>query len=560
MDPGATNLLDPESRRREWLRTTPWYRRALARVGLQGKLTICFMFLLAITIAGSCWLFVTRSRAALSGIMGEQTVQLSSTLALAARGSFAPGQVDQLNSMAQDLLKSRNMLFIVFADSDGRIISMVSRDPDFHAEQASKLIDLSKPRDLMQVRSGELPVIGEYLQVTAPVLAARQPDGHPGDTGLLGYVTVGVSPAREQAQLERVSYLVVVVGAVVLLLSLPIVTGLVYRIFHPIRELVRATEKIAAGDYDTYVAVHRPDAIGTLARSFNDMTVRVRQQQEQLEEANHGLEEKVSQRTAELESANTRLSSEIKEKEDFLRAVSHDLNAPLRNISGMATMLLMKHKAKFDDDIIHRLERIQQNVQVETDLIGELLELSRIKTRRLKMEAVEIHALVNDLAGMFENDLRSRGIALSIDGRLPVLWCEKLRLRQIFQNLIDNAIKYMGDGATKEIHVSCGPAEQGVQFTIRDTGLGMDPEDQSRLFTIFRRGKSSATQNVAGKGIGLATVKSIIETHEGRIWVESEVGKGTAFHFTIGRKFVPELGGGRAAVEQEASEAESQAA
>src|SRR5205085_4930750 len=131
----------------------------------------------------------------------------------------------------------------------------------------------------------------------------------------------------------------------------------------------------------------------------------------------------------------------------FLRAVSHDLNAPLRNISGMATMLLMKNREKFDEDIIHRLERIQKNVQVETDLISELLELSRIKTRRQKMETVDLRHMVEELGGMFENDLKSKQIQLIVDTPLPSLSCERARLRQVFQNLIDNAIKYMGDGS-----------------------------------------------------------------------------------------------------------------
>src|ERR1044072_5065058 len=141
-----------------------------------------------------------------------------------------------------------------------------------------------------------------------------------------------------------------------------------------------------------------------LGGSFNEMVRKIREHQNQLRvanerlaEANKGLEEKVKQRTRELEHTNTRLSSEIAEKEDFLRAVSHDLNAPLRNISGMAAMLLIKYRERFDEDIIHRLERIRKNVELETDLIAELLELSRIKTRRQQMESVNIGALVDDV-------------------------------------------------------------------------------------------------------------------------------------------------------------------
>jgi len=253
--------------------------------------------------------------------------------------------------------------------------------------------------------------------------------------------------------------------------------------------------------------------------------------------------------------ANKRLSSEIAEKEDFLRAVSHDLNAPLRNISGMATMLLMKSRDKFDAEIIHRLERIQKNVEAETDLIAELLELSRIKTRRQKMEPVDVNQLISDIGDVLENDLRSKGIDLVVDNKLPVVQCEKARLRQVFQNLIDNAIKYMGDKPGKAIHVGCNVRVTETEFYVRDTGIGIDPEDISKVFFVFRRGKNTAACNVPGKGVGLASVKSIIETYNGTIWVESELGTGSMFRFTINGKFV---GGAAAATSPAALAREAQ--
>jgi len=205
----------------------------------------------------------------------------------------------------------------------------------------------------------------------------------------------------------------------------------------------------------------------------------------------------------------------------------------------MATMLLMKNREKFDEDVIHRLERIQKNVQVETDLIAELLELSRIKTRRQKMEPVDVGAMVHELAGMFENDLRTKNIALVVDQLLPVLECERARIRQVFQNLIDNAIKYMGEGANRRIHVGCKVGKAEAEFYVSDTGIGIDPEDIDKVFFVFRRGKNCGA-NTTGKGVGLASVKSIIETYNGRIWVESQLGTGTTFRFTINGKYVPQ--------------------
>jgi two-component system sensor histidine kinase/response regulator len=256
-------------------------------------------------------------------------------------------------------------------------------------------------------------------------------------------------------------------------------------------------------------------------------------------EANRDLELKIEHRTQQLETANARLGSEIAEKEDFLRAISHDLNAPLRNIAGMATMLLTKHKDAFEDDVVHRLERIKKNVDVETDLIAELLELSRIKTRRQKMELVNLEALIWEMRGLFENDLKSRAIDLIIDTSLPALNAERARIRQVFQNLIDNAIKYMGDGERREIHVGCMIRLTEAEFYVRDTGMGIEPDDVEKVFFVFRRGKNSAAKNIPGKGVGLASVKSIIETYNGVIWVESKLGEGTTFRFTINGKNLP---------------------
>jgi signal transduction histidine kinase len=457
---------------------------------------------------------------------------------------------------------------VAFLDRNGQPISLSSRDPDFTWDK----LPFVKHRTmaLMQVYQEESPVLGRFAAVTAPVLnvVTSQPGSTPSavtpgapeaGTKLLGYVSVGISQAAEEAQIRRINYWAALLGIAVALISLPFSYALVHRIFLPIRQLVGATKRIAGGDLETSVAVHRPDLIGELARCFNEMVLKVKEQRQKLNdanqslaeanvklaEANEGLEQKVLERTAQLEVANKRLSSEIAEKDDFIRAVSHDLNAPLRNIDGMATMLLMKHKGKLDEDIIHRLERIQKNVQMETDLIGELLELSRIKTRRQKMEMVSLNELVRDLAGIFENDLRSKGISLVIDNDLPAMDCERSRLRQVFQNLIDNAIKYMGEGPVREIHVGCRLKIGEVEFYVRDTGIGIEQEDLGKVFVVFRRGKNTASQNVAGKGVGLASVKTIIETYNGTIGVESEVGKGSTFRFTINGRYVSSGESGR---------------
>jgi signal transduction histidine kinase len=531
MEADRPKTTDYHTRMRDWERKAPWFRRISARTGLQGKLILSFMFLLLVTLGASSLQFVNENRQVTAQVLREKATTLAHAVAVGGEVAIEQSDCGVLAEMGRKVLGNGDILGVVFYSANGEVLSSTWRDGD-PGDFRTRLI--GNPR-LHADRLCDVPLyidpkLGPYLQATVPV---RKMPGH-----FVGFATVALSQTTNASRIGQTQGIVMLIGAASALVSLPLVYMLVHRIFHPIRALVDATNRIAAGEWEAEVAVHRPDVIGTLARSFNEMVKTVRSQQQALESANRDLEEKVRQRTAQVEAANRRLRNEIAEKEDFLRAVSHDLNAPLRNIAGMATMLLMKHRERFDEDIIHRLERIQKNVEVETDLIGELLELSRIKTRRQKTEPVDLKPLLVEIGGLLEEDLRSRQISLIFDTPLPVVNAEPARMRQLFQNLIDNAIKYMGDGPTREIHVGCTIRRAEAEFYVRDTGIGIEPEDIDKVFFIFRRGKNATVQAVAGKGIGLASVKSIVETYEGTIWVQSEVGKGTTFRFTVNGKHV----------------------
>ncbi len=544
-------------------------------LGLQGRLTIAFGCLLTIALSSACWLFGTRSGGQLDGMLGEQARLVAYTLSLAAEPYLATGHHKPLATIGHDLLNTRNILYVAFLDDNGKPVELANRYVDFGWANVAKVNPAATA--LYLVHPVPHPTFGEHVDVYAPVYL-HPPRGATGKAAIarrLGTVVVGVSLDRERAELEWVTWVVACIGGVTVLMSLPVAFILVYGMFKPIRQLVDATRKMAAGRNDFNLDTDRSDQIGELSRSFTDMAGRVRRQREalhasnvqlgeangrlnnanaalanlnealnvanaKLSDANRDLEKKVAERTGQLEAANRRLSGEISEKEDFLRAVSHDLNAPLRNIAGMASMLVTKHKDKFDADILHRLDRIQKNVQVETDLIGELLELSRIKTRRGEAERVDVAALVGDIGGVFEQDLQSKGISLVVDGPMPQLTAERARVRQVFQNLIDNAIKYMGErpGQAKEIHVGCVPGEAETAFYVRDTGVGIEADDLDKVFHVFRRGRNAAASNVPGKGVGLASVKAIVETFNGSIWVESVAGEGSTFRFTVNGQFV----------------------
>ncbi len=518
----------------------PLLRRLSQRMGLQAKLVLVFVFLIGLTLGSFLLLTLRETRDRMIGDLYGQARLVSLTLSALGSDALAYGSTDQLAPVADELVRSSaNVIEVVFYNLEGTPVASKSR--------GLSEIKAFDPR--ITTKLGQVQVLtdsgNEHLCLVSPIFAN---EGH----RIVGYIRVGISLEQFAYQTRAIAYAAVKVGGALLILSIAMVWLLVKRIFLPIRILVQAARRIAGGDLDTRVETDRPDVIGDLSRAFNEISRTVKQQQQalrtanhQLGEANRDLESKVDQRTVQFETANKRLTVEIAEKEDFLRAVSHDLNAPLRNISGMVTMLLMKKKNALDEDTIHRLDRIKKNVEIETDLINELLELSRIKTRRQAMEKVNIEEMIWDLRGMFENDLKTRQINLIVDTALPNLHAERARVRQIFQNLIDNAIKYMNDDSAREIHIGCQIRLSEAEFYVRDTGLGMDADDASKVFFVFRRGKNNAAQNVSGKGVGLASVKSIVETYSGKIWVESEPAKGSTFRFTINGQYVPATGGGQ---------------
>lgn len=513
----------------------PSARQRMAwRLGIQGKLVLSFSILIGMALSISCWIFFHESRKEVARHSEQRVVQVAHLLGMTAAEKLKTGSVPELDLVARELMKHLDVSAVAFYDVDGKALSVACRDPVIQLANPGFLaLPESPTQSLMRVVDLHTPTLGDFAMVTVPVIGRESADAdYEAADRLLGYITVCLSENGEWAHLQKVQAVQILIGLLTLMCIVLLMYLLVQRIFQPIRQLVAATNRIADGDLTARVAIHRTDVIGRLARSFNRMAIKVKTQQENLEQT-------VQDRTAQLEETNARLKSEIAEKEDFLRAVSHDLNAPLRNIAGMAEMLLHKHSHEFDGEVIHRLNRIQKNAEVERDLINELLELSRIKTVRQHREMVDIEAMIHDLAGLFENDLKNRGISLEIEDRLPVIHGEKSRLRQVFQNLIDNAIKYMDDGSTREIRIGASIGLQAAEFYVRDTGQGIDAEDLGRVFHIFRRGKNAHSKQVGGKGVGLANVKSIIETYQGRIWVESTPGQGSVFRFTIAGQYVP---------------------
>lgn len=544
LPPGTT--IDP---------TPSWREMAAAKrnrrlLGVQGRLMLSFCAVLFAAMGMSAYIVLRDIGVHAFGRLSENTRTLTQSLANGAEGAVARRDTVSLDRTAGALLRADVTRLIAFRDLDGSVIATKSlrRNDEPASSEPALVPPLPSDDKLGRSLPRDDAVFGSVVDVTEPVFATNPLD--PQASELVGYVTVVATTSGVDAGVAQSTQMLALAGVITALMALPISGLLVRSIFKPARELTAAAKHIMSGDLDVQLMVTSRDAFGELAATFNELVrwerrhrADIARAQQLLEDANAELSMKVEARTLQLEASNQRLAGEIAEKEDFIRAVSHDLNAPLRNIGGMVAMLLMKHKDTLAPEILQRLERVKKNVDVGSDLINELLELSRIKTRRQTMELVETERMVWELRGMFENDLRTKHIDLVVDTVLPNLFAEKARMRQVFQNLIDNAIKYMGERPLREIHVGCKLTQAEAEFYVRDTGTGIPAEDIDKVFFVFRRGRSETTQKTAGKGVGLASVKSIVENYHGKIWVTSQVNEGTTFHFTINGRYVPTVSG-----------------
>ncbi len=238
----------------------------------------------------------------------------------------------------------------------------------------------------------------------------------------------------------------------------------------------------------------------------------------------------LEQRADEIENKNRELQSQNDELERFNYTVSHDLKAPLVTIKGFLG-LLQKDIADENSDAMSRdVAQIGGAADKMAQLLNELLELSRIGRQMNAPEWLDLDSLVREAVDRVEIQIEENGIELVIGTDMPAVHGDPGRLLEVFQNLIDNAIKFMGEQPSPRIEIGAAPEAGQVHCFVCDNGLGIAPEYHDRVFDLFDR----LDAKVEGTGIGLALVKRIIEVHDGRIWVESTgEGNGSCFHFTL---------------------------
>ncbi|MEO6723548.1 MAG: ATP-binding protein [Ferruginibacter sp.] len=306
---------------------------------------------------------------------------------------------------------------------------------------------------------------------------------------------------------------IILIGGALIAIGILITWIMSRNLIRPLKQLTAAADRIASGEYSHTVEITRMDEIGKLVNAFNIMAEKVRTNQ-------LDLENKVAERTAQLETAN-------KEMESFSYSVSHDLRAPLRGIIGFTSILEEKYINGLDAEAKRLSSIIKNNTLKMGNLIDDLLAFSKLGRSDLVKTHINTKELVKDVIKGLD---AGKNIVWEI-GPLPDMKGDPNTIRQVWINLISNAIKYSRNNEQPKIDIGTTHQNGQVSFFVKDNGVGFDQKYAGKLFKVFQR--LHASNEFEGTGIGLAIVEKVISKHGGNVWVEAEKNNGAKFFFEI---------------------------
>ncbi len=311
----------------------------------------------------------------------------------------------------------------------------------------------------------------------------------------------------------------VVFGLGIMLIILILGSIISRTLTNSLESLRNSALRISDGDLTHRVEVSGTAEVSALAEAFNLMLT------------------SLSERTLQLEASEAQqdhlinmLMKSNSELDDFAHVAAHDLKEPLRAIHNHASFLLEDYEDKLDKDGVNKLNRLMSLSKRMEKLVSDLLYFSRLGKQQLALTETDLNTVLNDLIDSLYDNLEEKNAEIFVPDPLPVINCDATRVGELLRNLITNAIKY-NENYEKLIEIGC-IEKDGKVFYVKDNGIGIEIEHQEDIFKIFKRLHSEKKYGT-GTGVGLTFVKKIVETHGGRIWVESDGKNGTTFFFTL---------------------------
>lgn len=495
-------------------------------VSIRTKLGIIIMLLI-----GGISLFVfVYFPARLKQQAGRAITTKARSIASMTAFSISPALLFEDSESMEDALEgakqNKDLVYIVIVNEGGRIAAAFNQDKAERAgfTETEDNRSLSPNADLYKAMT---PILHRNRQIGRLYLG-------------LSLEALKTEIVKSRTAVAWVSLLILVLGMIALLGTSALVTG-------PLGRMVETVKRISDGDLTQRVSFSSQDEIGHLASSFNLMVDHLESAQAELQDANHNLQRRAEElhreiterkrAEAKLEETLEKLQWSNTELQHFAYVASHDLQEPLRMVASYVQLLQRRYQGKLDSDADDFIAYSVDGTIRMQNLINDLLTYSRVGTRAKEFEPTDCQTVVRQVLDNLQAAIRERGARVTTDP-LPTLMADPSQLGQLFQNLIANAIKFC-DRDYPRIHVSAREKESEWEFAVSDNGIGIAKEFLGRIFEIFKR--LHTRKEYAGTGIGLAVCKKIVERHGGRIWVDSEPGQGSTFHFTILKKVREEV-------------------
>jgi signal transduction histidine kinase/DNA-binding response OmpR family regulator len=472
-------------------------------LSLKVKLSLLITALLALTMAALSVVLLQFAQRTLTAEITKRGLTIAQDLAASAKKPILTGDELTLNLLVKEALADPDVLYVTITDSAGKILA----DSDVSAIGRP----LQRPAGLRP--AGESPLIqphllpdrGRLLDFGIPLVFSNV---------RVGAVYLGFSEQALDEALRRARNQTLGISGLMILVGILGAVGLATLLSRPVLRLADATRAIAAGDFDVVLQIRSRDEIGALTESFNQMAKSLRTSEE-------------------LGRAYERLEVASRHKSEFLANMSHELRTPLNAIIGYSEML-QEDAAELDQpQFVADLQRITAAGKHLLELINAVLDLSKIEAGKmdLYLETFDVPGLVRDVASVIRPLAEKNGNRLEVAcDAVGWMHADLTKLRQTLFNLLSNANKFTERGTVRlTVARTREPAGDWLSFEVRDTGIGMTPEQMARLFQEFTQADASTTRKYGGTGLGLALSRRLCRMMGGDITVTSEPGAGSTF-------------------------------
>ena len=369
---------------------------------------------------------------------------------------------------------------------------------------------------------------------------------------VIGSMEVGFSRKHIKEQIQTTTgALVPGLSGFLILVGLALFIFINRSVINPLGVFTKTVREMDSENLSLRVNIYSKDELGTLAESFNRMAEDLEKSQgslkkagDELQQWGKELERKVHERTAELEQrgqeladTNVRLEEMSRHKSQFLANMSHELRTPLNSIIGYTKLMLDGLEGDINEEQQKDLDTVYRNGKHLLELINDLLDISRIEAGKtvLSYEVFNIFDLLAEVISTIEPLAREKGLTLtySVATDIDKLDADRAKTKQVLINILGNAVKFTNEGSIK---LNVAETDSDFVFSVADTGMGMKKEDLEAIFDSFKQVGPAQIAGYEGTGLGLNISKQFVEMQGGKIWAESEFGKGTTFTFTLPKK------------------------